>query len=58
MGPYAFIFFMAMVVAFGILLYLKLPETKNKTYAELQEHFKRALPEEVMNTNMNCQKWQ
>lgn len=45
MGPYAFLVFIACVVVFGIFMYFKLPETKNKTYEELYKHFKTGRPD-------------
>ena len=39
MGAYSFIVFIALVVAFGIFMHLKLPETKGKTYEQIRNIF-------------------
>ena len=45
MGPYSFTLFIAFLVVFGIYIWKKLPETKNKTYEELYREFRIENPD-------------
>ena len=47
MGPYSFTLFIAFLVVFGIYIWKKLPETKNKTYEELYREFRIENPDIV-----------
>ena len=45
MGPYSFTLFIGFLVVFGIYIWKKLPETKNKTYEELYREFRIENPD-------------
>ena len=45
MGAYSFTIFIVFLVVFGIYIWKKLPETKNKTYEELYREFKIENPD-------------
>ncbi|XP_015268430.1 PREDICTED: solute carrier family 2, facilitated glucose transporter member 2 [Gekko japonicus] len=40
-GPYVFLIFAAMLFGFGMFIYLKVPETKGKSFEEIAEEFRR-----------------
>ncbi|XP_054838634.1 solute carrier family 2, facilitated glucose transporter member 2 [Eublepharis macularius] len=41
LGPYVFLIFAGMIVAFSCFIYLKVPETKGKSFEEVAEEFRR-----------------
>ena len=42
LGPYSFIVFIFIILGFGIFFYMKLPETKNRTYDDIFQIFNKS----------------
>ena len=43
---YSFIVFIGTLTLFGVIIWFKLPETKNKSYEEIYRHFARGIRED------------
>lgn len=47
LGSYVFLVFAALLVIFVLFVYLKVPETKGKTFEEIAEEFRRRSKKDV-----------